>query len=150
MEKEIKDEVEKEVENKKIKRCCGGRGNVFFSIVLISIGIILLLNNFGLLTWNVWHVLWRFWPVILVFWGIETVLGRSFISNIIVTIIGLTLGILIIAYSISLVDSNFDRWARNNYPIWGRIKGTLPQTKQRDLLFECSPFDGNCTQFFGN
>jgi len=150
MEKEIKDEVDKKVENKISKKCCGGKGNVFFSIVLVSIGILLLLNNFGLLTWNIWHILWRFWPVILVFWGIEAILGRSFLSNIIVTLIGIVLGILIIAYSISIVDSNFDKWAGKKCPMWGKIKNTLPKTEQRDLLFECSPFDENCYQFFNN
>jgi len=150
MEKETKNEVETTVENKDVKKCCGGGGNVFFSIVLISLGIILLLNNFGLLTWNIWHILWRFWPVILVFWGIEAILGKSFLSNIIATLIGVILGILIIAYSISLVDSNFDKWAGKNYPMWRKIKGILPKTEQKDILFECSPFDEKCYRFFGN
>lgn len=45
-------------------------------MLLVITGILFLLNNFGLLPWNLWE-LWRLWPLILIFIGLEIILGRS-------------------------------------------------------------------------
>ncbi len=42
----------------------------------ISLGVVLLLNNLGMLSWGVWGVLLRFWPVILIAVGIELIAGK--------------------------------------------------------------------------
>jgi len=120
------------------------------ALVLISAGLVLLLNNFGLISWEVWQVLWKFWPVILIFWGIEAIAGKNILSEILVGLIGIIIVLLVITYSISLVDSGFDKWVRANFPVWGQIKKNLPQKPSNDSLFECSPFDRNCYQFFNN
>jgi len=44
-------------------------------LMLIGAGVVLLLNQAGLLPWNVWATLWRFWPVVLVLLGIEILVG---------------------------------------------------------------------------
>lgn len=46
-------------------------------VLLISLGILLLLNNLGVLTWGVWEVIWRLWPVLLIAAGIEIIFGRQ-------------------------------------------------------------------------
>jgi len=46
--------------------------------ILIFLGAIFLLNNFGILPWDIWTNLWKFWPVILVLIGIEFFLGQAF------------------------------------------------------------------------
>jgi len=46
-------------------------------IILITLGVIFLLNNFGLLPWDIWNNLWKFWPVILILIGIEVLIGYS-------------------------------------------------------------------------
>jgi hypothetical protein len=46
------------------------------SVILISLGIILLLNNLGLLERSVWEVIFRLWPVLLIVWGLEILIGR--------------------------------------------------------------------------
>jgi len=56
--------------------------------ILIGIGIILLLNNLGYLTWSFWDIL-NLWPILLVAAGLELLVGRrsrlgSLISAIIV------------------------------------------------------------------
>jgi hypothetical protein len=43
----------------------------WWGILLIAIGALLLLNNFGLIAWN-WYALWQSWPALLVIWGIGT------------------------------------------------------------------------------
>jgi hypothetical protein len=57
------------------------RGRKFPSIVgpliLITAGILLLLNQAGRLPWGIWGTLWRFWPLIIVLVGIEVLLGAA-------------------------------------------------------------------------
>lgn len=42
-------------------------------VVLVAIGVLLLLQNFGIF---VWGSLWKFWPVILVAVGISMLIPR--------------------------------------------------------------------------
>lgn len=44
--------------------------------VLIAAGIVLLLNNLGLVSWGIWASLMRFWPVLLVAVGLDIIFGR--------------------------------------------------------------------------
>jgi hypothetical protein len=46
-------------------------------VILIGLGIIFLLNNFGILPWDIWTNLWKFWPVIIILIGIEFIVGQS-------------------------------------------------------------------------
>ncbi len=62
--------------------------------VLVIVGIVLLLNNFGYLNWSVWGSLWRFWPIILVLIGINLVLGGRWPWLVFVITVGAVLGIL--------------------------------------------------------
>lgn len=143
-------ENKEEKKEKYQEECCSGGKNYFLAIILLLIGIVLLLNNFGFLSWEVWYILWKFWPLILVFWGVETILDKSIISRVVMALIAVVIGLLVIIYSISIVDSDFDRWARKNYPMWGRIKRNLPEVQEKDSLFECSPFDENCYRYLTN
>lgn len=44
-------------------------------LVLIALGVLLLLDNLGLFTWN-WHELVQFWPLILVAVGVSMLFPR--------------------------------------------------------------------------
>lgn len=44
-------------------------------ILLIAFGIIFLLNNLGLLSWNVWGSLWKLWPLWLIAAGVDMMFG---------------------------------------------------------------------------
>ena len=44
--------------------------HVFWAFVLIAIGILFILNNFGIFDFG-WRALWSLWPLILIFWGIS-------------------------------------------------------------------------------
>lgn len=44
--------------------------------LLIGAGILLLLNNLGIVAWDTWLVLWRLWPVILIAVGLDILIGR--------------------------------------------------------------------------
>ena len=45
----------------------GRGGKVFWGLVLILIGVLILLDNLGYLT----HDIIRFWPVLVIIWGIK-------------------------------------------------------------------------------
>ncbi|MDF1514285.1 MAG: DUF5668 domain-containing protein, partial [Anaerolineae bacterium] len=46
--------------------------------LLIGVGLLLLLDNLGYLSWNIWEIT-RLWPLLLIIWGLELLLeGRRF------------------------------------------------------------------------
>lgn len=45
--------------------------------LLIVLGAIFLLNNFGILPWSIWTNLWKFWPVLIILIGVEFLIGQS-------------------------------------------------------------------------
>lgn len=48
-----------------------------FALLLIGLGLILLLNNLGILHTQIWHTLGRFWPVLLILAGLQHLSRRS-------------------------------------------------------------------------
>jgi hypothetical protein len=50
--------------------------SLFWPLILIGAGVILLLSNLGYLPWQSWNVLWRLWPLLLVALGIDLLIGR--------------------------------------------------------------------------
>ncbi|HEX2185913.1 MAG TPA: DUF5668 domain-containing protein, partial [Chloroflexota bacterium] len=63
------------------------RRSIVAPVLLIALGGLLLLNNLGVVPWDVWETLWRFWPLVLVLAGLELLLGNR----------GSALGLLIAA-----------------------------------------------------
>ena len=63
-------------------------GGLVWPIILIAAGIILLLNNLGMLSWDIWGTLWRLWPVLLIAIGLDIIIGRrSFWGSLLVGIL---------------------------------------------------------------
>ena len=52
------------------------RGSLVWPILLIGVGVVFLLNNLGIISWNVWSLLLRMWPVLLVAVGLDLLFGR--------------------------------------------------------------------------
>ena len=46
--------------------------------LLVLLGVLLLLQTTGFVSWTLWFELWRFWPVFLIAGGISILLGRKF------------------------------------------------------------------------
>jgi hypothetical protein len=62
-------------------------------VILIGLGIILLLNNLGILAWSAWDVIFRLWPILLIAIGLDLFIGRrSALGSLLVLV--LTLAIL--------------------------------------------------------
>ncbi len=49
-------------------------------VIFILLGIILLANNFQILSWGVWYELFKFWPVILIAIGVGLIFRKSSLS----------------------------------------------------------------------
>jgi hypothetical protein len=47
---------------------------IFWGFLLVLVGGLFLLSNFGVLPWGIWDSLWRTWPVILILWGASVLL----------------------------------------------------------------------------
>lgn len=47
-----------------------------FAVILIAVGIVLLLQTLGLLSWALWGHIWRFWPIIIITTGLNIIFGR--------------------------------------------------------------------------
>jgi hypothetical protein len=55
----------------------GRRGGLVGPVIIVSVGIMLLLNSTGLIGWQIWDSLWRLWPVLVIALGLDLLLGRS-------------------------------------------------------------------------
>jgi hypothetical protein len=55
-------------------------GRIRSGVILISIGIVFLLNNLGYVPWVVWFRILSLWPVILIAIGIEKIFGKTRLS----------------------------------------------------------------------
>ncbi len=58
-------------------RSAGHQGVPIFPLILISVGVILLLQTLGVIPWWIWGSLWRFWPVALVLIGLGFILRNA-------------------------------------------------------------------------
>lgn len=70
---------------------------MFHAVFLISIGSLLLANNFGYLPWSIWQNLIVYWPVLIIFCGIDVILGKSATGKLIAGVINSIIFLLIIA-----------------------------------------------------
>ena len=51
-------------------------GKVFWGIILVYLGVLVLLNNFDVIHFS-WSVFWKFWPVLLIIWGIDILIAKE-------------------------------------------------------------------------
>jgi hypothetical protein len=72
------------------------------ALIIIFVGIIFLLNNLGILPWEMWRQFWKFWPILLILFGIEMIFGRSRWAQIIVGIVVILFLLGIVWYFLSV------------------------------------------------
>ncbi len=78
------------------------RGGLVFPFILITIGVVFLLNNLGILSWNVWPVLFRMWPVLLIAAGLDILIGRrSLLGSVIVLVVMIIIVAVILGLTLS-------------------------------------------------
>ncbi|MEO6458576.1 MAG: toast rack family protein [Chloroflexia bacterium] len=69
-------------------------------VMLILAGSVFLLNNLGLVSWDVWGEVWRLWPIIPIAIGLDMILGRRSPALSIIVVLG------VIAAGIGILYSN--------------------------------------------
>ena len=56
-------------------------------VILVGLGVLFLLNNFGVLSWGIWMTLLRLWPILLIAVGLDILVGRrSLLGSLLVTL----------------------------------------------------------------
>jgi hypothetical protein len=102
-------------ENNQLKQSPARKSrSLFWPIMLISVGMLLLLSNLGILPWTSWNLLWRFWPLILVAVGIDVLIGQRSTAGavisamILLALIGSAAGVVFFAEQIPLLEDLAD------------------------------------------
>ncbi len=89
-------------------------GSIVWAIILIMVGVVFLLNNLGILPWDIWTNVWRFWPLFLVLIGLQIILGRSRISALLIGLVTLLLcGSVIFFSALISVNGTSPSWNLN-------------------------------------
>jgi hypothetical protein len=105
------------------------RGSLIFPIVLIVAGLILLLNNLGVVPWSIWPSLARLWPVLLILLGVDLVIGRRFSwfgAAIAVIMLALVVGVALIGARVAAPSSGGPTTVRTEaVPLNGATGGDL-------------------------
>lgn len=76
----------------------------FWPIMLISLGVLLLLSNLGVVAWSAWNLLWRFWPLILVAIGIDILFGQRSTFGAIISAFLVLILIAVVAGAVFFAD----------------------------------------------
>jgi hypothetical protein len=95
--------------------------SLFWPLVLIGAGVILLLSNLGYLPWESWNILWRLWPLVLVALGLDLLIGRRSLIGAIVSAI-LILLLIGGAVAVVLFAQNIPVWVEVSEPIAWRTE----------------------------
>lgn len=85
--------------------------NLFFPILLIGAGVILLLTNLGMVTQNPVLLLVQFWPLLLIVAGIQLFFERTGVLS---TVVSVVLGLAVVAAAVLYVTLPGERVA----PTW--------------------------------
>jgi hypothetical protein len=84
------------------------------ALTLITIGIVLLLNTTGVLSWSVWWEFIKFWPVFIISAGISLILSFNTFAKFIANIIGYLLFVTILFFAaVNTGSPAFERFATN-------------------------------------
>ncbi|MEX0789109.1 MAG: DUF5668 domain-containing protein [Anaerolineales bacterium] len=70
------------------------RGSLIGPVILIGLGVVFLLDNLGVVHWDIWQIVFRLWPVLLIAAGLDLVVGRRSTAGTLVVVlvmVGLTL-----------------------------------------------------------
>jgi len=84
---------------------CRCRGGGFGGVIVLLAGIILILNNFGIVTWDIWAAMAPFWPVLLVIIGLKIVFLRNAVNCVLANLVVLVLLVFVILVGLARVGS---------------------------------------------
>ena len=103
------------------------RGGLVGPIILIGLGVVFLLNNLGILEWNVWEVLLRTWPLLLIAVGIDLLIVRRTAEA---TLFALVLILVVIAGGVWFIAI---RGGGSGAPRVETVQHPLPETDLAEI-----------------
>lgn len=111
---------------------------MFHAVFLITIGFLLLLNNFNYLSWGIWQNLIMYWPVLIIFAGIDVILGKSVLGKILSGLINTIIFLAIVARV-----TGFDLPYINSIPLPKRNNEVIPffYTNKDNFKFRYNKFN---------
>jgi len=80
-------------------------GGLVGPVLLIGLGLIILMNNLGILNWSVWDMLFRLWPLILITIGLDLLIGRRSVWG---SLLSLVLIMAIFVGGVFLMDARVE------------------------------------------
>ncbi len=77
------------------------RPSVIGPLILITVGVLFLLANMGMLPFSFWELAVRFWPILLVLIGLEIIFGRTTLGALVILVLWIAIvgGVIWIAYA---------------------------------------------------
>jgi len=85
-------------------------GDAIGGLILLAVGVILLLNTFGLIAWDFWAAISHLWPVILIIIGVRVIFGWTWPGRILAFIVALIIILGVVAYGLIQSNSPAARW----------------------------------------
>lgn len=70
---EIKEKAEGLAQEMSVKKS----GQFWWGVLILGLGLIFLLNNFGIFPWRMWGYVWRLWPIFLIIFGLNMLSKKS-------------------------------------------------------------------------
>jgi len=114
-----------------------------WAYLLIFIGLVFLLNNFGWLPWESWAIIWRFWPFILIFIGLQMILGRSRVGVVVSSIISLLLIAVVLLVLAASSNSDLNNYLKERISWWDNVFLVARQeTKEQQIVVKDDEYDG--------
>ena len=81
------------------------RGGSIWGCLLLFAGLILVLNNFGIIAWTFWYAIAPLWPLLLVLFGLRIIFGRSTVARIIVLLLTCIFIMMTIIYGLLRINA---------------------------------------------
>ena len=122
-----------------------GSRSFFWPIMLISVGILLLLSNLEIVSWNTWNLVWRFWPLVLVAIGIDVIFGqRSTLGAILSAMLVLAV-LAVIAGAVFFADQlpMISRFAEDTPWETAHVEHVLGDFEAAEIFIDYTSLPGN-------
>ncbi len=100
--------------------------DILGGIMIVSVGILILLNNFGVVPWSFWSHILHFWPVIIVLTGLDILSGNKWQFRLLSTAIGIIILFFVFLYGLTASDFETRSFLFENFPMWKRIYSSIP------------------------
>ncbi|NBG89704.1 LiaF domain-containing protein [Isachenkonia alkalipeptolytica] len=81
---------------------------IILGIFILSIGVVALLSNFGILDYSVGQLFLNFWPLIIVYWGVETLFKPGGLLQRLIGVFIALIGVVLIANRIEFEPLMFN------------------------------------------